>query len=191
VQTVAGDVSIVARGDFYAPSLLVSLTSVAGDLSVSTSGAGSSGNLLNSLQSVGGSVSLNALRAFAQPVLNSLHSAGGDFTIQGSYWIGTRLVALTSVAGTLHVGGYLGGSLPPGIGMGGATLAMGALSLVDSHFAELPFNAATSIAASGAITIEDNAMLCQATVDEFVADQVAAGWVGALSMSNNTGLCGP
>jgi hypothetical protein len=191
LQSVAGDVTIVARGDFYAPSLLLSLTSVAGDLSVSTTGAGSSGHVLNNLASVGGSVNLDALRNFAQPILNNLGSVGGDFTILGSYWIGARLVALTSVAGTLHVGGYLGGPLPPGASMGGATLAIGALSLVDSHFDQLPFNAATSIASTGAITVEDNAFLCQASVDAFVSTQLAAGWAGAPSTLNNTGSCAP
>jgi hypothetical protein len=75
--------------------------------------------------------------------------------------------------------------------MGGATLALGALSLIDSHFDELPFNAATSIASSGAITVEDNALLCQASVDAFVTDQLAAGWAGSLIASNNTGSCAP
>lgn len=191
LPAVAGDVSIVARGDFYAPSLLVSLASVAGDLSVSTSGAGSSGNLLNSLESVGGNVTLDALRAFAQPILGSLHTVGGDFTVLGSYWTGARLDALTSVAGELHVGGYLGGPLPPGASMGGATLAIGALSLIDSHFDELPFSPATSIATGGAITIEDNALLCQTSVDSFVAAQLAAGWSGSLTTANNTGSCAP
>jgi hypothetical protein len=191
LQSVAGDVTVVARGDFLAPSLLLSLTSIAGDLSVSTSGAGSSGHLLNTLESVGGSVTLDALRNFSQPILNGLHSVGGDFTILGSYWIGARLVALTSIAGTLHVGGYLGGPLPPGASMGGATLAMGALSLIDSHFDELPFNAATSIAGTGAITVEDNVLICQASVDAFVSAQLAAGWAGPLSTSNNTGSCAP
>jgi hypothetical protein len=191
LQSVAGDVTIVAKGDFYAPSLLVSLTSVAGDLSVSTWGAGSSAHLLNNLATVGGSVSLDGLRAFAYPILNGLASVGGDFTILGSYWIGARLVSLTSVAGTLHVGGYLGGGLPPGISMGGATLALGGLSLIDSHFDQLPFNAATSIASAGVITVQDNAGLCQASVDAFVATQVAAGWGGTPSTSNNTGSCAP
>lgn len=191
VQAVDGDLTIVAKGDFYAPSLLVSLTSVAGDLSVSTSSAGSSGHVLGNLQSVGGSVSLDALRSFSQPVLNGLHTVGGDLTILGSYWIGARLVALTSVAGTLHIGGYLGGALPPGISMGGATLAVGALTLSDSHFNALPFNPATSIASSGAVTIEDNALLCQASVDAFVTAQAAAGWTGSLTSSNNTGACAP
>jgi hypothetical protein len=191
VQAVAGNLTIVAEGDFYAPSLLVSLTSVAGDLSVSTSSAGSSGYVLNNLENVGGNVSLDALRNFAQPILNGLHTVGGDLSILGSYWIGARLNALTSVAGTLHIGGYLGGALPPGASMGGATLAMGALSLIDSHFDELPFNAATSIASSGAITIEDNALLCQASVDAFVTAQLADGWAGPLNASNNTGSCAP
>jgi hypothetical protein len=191
LQSVAGDVTIVAKGDFYAPSLLVSLTSVAGDLSVSTSSAGSSAHLLNSLESVGGSVSLDSLRNFAHPILNSLDSVGGDFTILGSYWTGARLISLTSIAGRLHVGGYLGVPIPPGASMGGATLAIGGLSLIDSHFDELPFNPATSIAGTGAITVEDNALLCQASVDAFVTAQVAAGWAGSLSTSNNTGSCAP
>jgi hypothetical protein len=191
LQSVAGDVAIVARGDFNAPSLLLSLTSVAGDLSVSTSSAGSSGNLLNNVESVGGSVSLDALRNFLQPVLSNLVSVGGDFTILDSYWSGARLASLTSVAGTLHVGGYLGGTPPPSASMGGATLAIGALGLIDSHFQELPFNAATSIAGTGAITVEDNAFICQASVDAFVMAQVATGWAGTLSTSNNTGSCAP
>ena len=136
-------------------------------------------------------VSLDALRNFAQPILNGLQTVGGDLSILGSYWINTRLVALTSVAGTLHIGGYLGGSLPPGVSMGGASLAIGALSLIDSHFNGLPFNAATSIASSGAITIQDNALLCQASVDDFVTAQQDAGWAGPLATSNNTGSCAP
>jgi hypothetical protein len=50
---------------------------------------------------------------------------------------------------------------------------------------------ATSIADTGAITIEDNAFICQISVDAFVTAQLAAGWADSLSTANNTGSGAP
>jgi hypothetical protein len=81
--------------------------------------------------------------------------------------------------------------LPAGLTLGGATLSTGGLHLIDSYFNALPFPPATTIGPAGEITITNNAELCQSSVDSFVSAQQLAGWMGALSVSNNTGSCMP
>jgi hypothetical protein len=191
LQSVGGNAYILAKGDFYAPSLLTALTHVAGDLTVATSSAGSSGSVLNALQTVSGSVLVDSLRSMNYAVLNGLTSVAGDLTLHRVYAPGPSLTSLTSVGGTLAVTTSQASGLPAGLTLGGATLATGGLHLIDSYFNALPFPPATTIGPAGEITITNNAELCQSSVDFFVSAQQLAGWMGALSVSNNTGSCTP
>ena len=191
LQSVGGNAHILAKGDFYAASLLPALAHVAGDLSVATSSAGSSGAVLNALQTVGGSVLVDSLRSMNYAVLNGLTSVTGDLTLHRVYAPGPALTSLTSVGGTLAVTTSQASGLPAGLTLGGAGLSMGGLHLSASYFNALPFPAAPTIDAAGDITITDNAELCQSAVDAFVSAQQVAGWMGTLSVSNNTGTCMP
>jgi hypothetical protein len=187
LQSVAGNVTIAANGDLYARELLAALQTIGGDLVVTTV-AGSSANILVSVRAVGGNVTLQGLDVIgAGHVLDALQSVGGDLTVRDIAWVGPGFLSLVSVGGTLHVGSAP--SAPPGSRLGGASLSVGALEMSGTQFTIMPFPAATTVGASGAITIIDNPDLCQASVDTFVAAQREAGWAGTLTVSGNAGSC--
>jgi hypothetical protein len=192
LQSVGGNVTIAADGDFYAWSLLGSLQAVGGDLLVTTTFAGSSANILVSLQTVGGSVTLDGLDFLGGGnVLDALHTVGGDLTVRGSAWNRSGFLALTSVGGTLHVdssGASTYGPNNPSPQLGSASVSLDALLLTKTQFKSVPFAAAT-VGASGSITITNNSEMCPTSVDAFVAAQQQAGWSGTLTTSNNAGSC--
>jgi hypothetical protein len=193
LQTVAGNVTIQASGDFYAFSLLPALSQIQGDLLVQTSAAGSSGNVLNQLVSVGGDVNLISLRSLAQESFSSLTTVGGDLRLESVYSIDPRFGALTTVGGTLALEAEnYGGTLPADALIGNAVaLSLGALTVRDTSRPTIPLTSATQIVPSGAIAVTDNAVMCQDAVDAFVAALQAEGWLGPLTLSGNAGPCPP
>jgi len=189
---IGGDLTITARGDFYAFDLLEALTRVDGDVHVRTN-AGSSGSVLRGLQSVGGDLTLDYLSRLAGNVLSSLREVDGDLNILRSYWGPDQFLELQRVGGTFRVQGIPGIDPVPGSAIAGspAGLQLGALELRQTNYPVVPLVAGTAVAECGAIVIEDNADLCQTSVDDFVSAQAAAGWSGPLSVSGNLGSCTP
>jgi hypothetical protein len=192
LQTVTGDVTIHAVGDMYAASLLPALSEIQGDLHVQTN-AGSSGYVLNQLVSVAGDVEVIGLSSVIQESFSSLATVGGDLRMVSFYSAEPRFVVLTSVGGTLTLDGdSYGGTLPADALIGSALgVSLGGLLVNDTSRPSIPLPLATQIAPSGAIVVTDNAVMCQDSVDAFVSARQAEGWLGALTVSGNTGACPP
>jgi hypothetical protein len=191
LASVAGNLTITAVGDLYVSDLLPALTQVQGDVLVQ-SNAGSSGYILNQLESVGGTLELISLSRLAQPSFDNLTAVGGDLRMAGVYSDVSRFPSLSDVGGTLALDGDSAASIPATALIGSAGgLSIGALRIDDTSRPIVPLPAATQLSPTGSVVVTDNALMCQASVDAFIAAREAEGWTGPLTVSGNTGPCAP
>lgn len=193
LAAVGGDVHILGRGDYYPLELLQNLRRIAGSLTVETSGAGSSGGILPRVLEVGGDVELLSLRHVASG--NSfveLQTVGGGLRLRNTYVSDSTFPQLTRVASRFVLENDGASALPESVVFGSASgISLGALTITNTGLSVMPFSTTARVDRAGAIRVQNNADLCQASVDTFVATQQLAGWSGPLTVAGNTGACVP
>jgi hypothetical protein len=193
LTTHASDLHMVLAGDQSHTGFLANLATVQGNVTLDP-GHTTVSDVLMGLTHVGGTVTLeddcNATPGELGPELfDNLTTIDGDLSIHHV----TRTVLhgllplLTAVGGTMRVEGSGVTNFPLGAlpGQTHPMLSLGALSVTDDPQL-MSFDASyVRVAASGAITIQNNCILPATTAATFVSDQTAAGWSGIATVSAN------
>ncbi len=187
--THAGDLSIVgSTGDVSGSAFAPNLVDIGGDLLFEPGYTVSW--MFQALQTVGGNVTLDG--GFWDPGNSGfgvMQTIGGDLTLTNTQNapIGDLFDALTSVGGALILREtdvqQLSHVMPLAVSVGSLALELNDdLDTLDGSI---------TVDVAGAITITDNPALDTCDAETFVADQVAAGWAGAETISGNGGASCP